>query len=295
MALEPVNELLDHACRNGYGIGYFESWNVESLQGVIDAAEETRSPIIIGFNGEFMSHSKRLAAERISWYGALGKAAAESACVPCGFIFNECAQDDWVRDAVTAGFNLVMPDDPEAPHEQFVRRVADIAEYAHKHGVAVEAEMGELPSGSSGRLEAGGQPTDPQGAAGFVRDTGIDVLSVSVGNVHIMVKGEQSLDLDLLAKIHKSVPVPLSLHGGTGITADSLTKAVTMGVAKVAYGTYLKQRYLSAVRAALDSDEANPHKLLSYGGAADVMVAGRQAVHKAVLERIGLLGCCGKA
>jgi fructose/tagatose bisphosphate aldolase len=103
------------------------------------------------------------------------------------------------------------------------------------------------------------------------------------------------LDLDRLADIRRRVSIPLVLHGGTGIAGDALPKAISLGVAKVNYGTYLKQRYLKAVRAALDCDEPNPHKLLGYGGPEDVMVAGCLAVRAAVLERIRLLGCCGMA
>ena len=78
MSLEPVKRLLANASSGGYAVAYFESWNIESLQGVVDAAEKTRSPILIGFNGGFLSRSDRLADERISWYAALGRAAAES-------------------------------------------------------------------------------------------------------------------------------------------------------------------------------------------------------------------------
>ena len=74
----------------GYAVGYFEGWNIESLQGVIDAAEQTHSPIIVGFNGGFLSATDRLAGKRLSWYAALGRAAAESAPVACGLLFNEC-------------------------------------------------------------------------------------------------------------------------------------------------------------------------------------------------------------
>jgi len=295
MPLEPVGEMMRRAGDGGYAVGYFESWNLESLQGVIDAAEETRSPIIIGFNGEFLSRPGRLATERISCYGALGKAAAQAASVPCGLIFNECAHDDSVRLAIDSGFNLVMPDDPEAPYDERVGRVAELARYAHRRGVAVEAEVGELPCGASGQVEEGGAMTDPEAAARFIRATGIDLLSISIGNVHILVQGERGLDLERLAEIRKRVNVPLGLHGGTGIKAQSLRQAISMGVTKVAYGTYLKQRYLAAVRAALEADESNPHKLLGCGGQEDVMVAGRLAVRDAVLERIELLGCCGKA
>ena len=76
MPLEPIGDLMRRAVGGGYALGYFESWNLESLQGVIDAAEETRSPIIIGFNGDFLSRPDRLARERLAWYGALGVAAA---------------------------------------------------------------------------------------------------------------------------------------------------------------------------------------------------------------------------
>ena len=115
MPLEPIGPMMRRAVEGGYAVGYFESWNLESLQGVIDAAEETRSPIIIGFNGDFLSRPTRLAAERLAWYAALGRAAAESASVPCGLIFNECPRDDWVRAAIEAGFNLVMLADPGGP------------------------------------------------------------------------------------------------------------------------------------------------------------------------------------
>jgi ketose-bisphosphate aldolase len=295
MPLESIDRLM-HGCREGrYAVGYFESWNLESLQGVVDAAEKTRSPVIIGFNGEFLSREGRLAAERLSLYGALGKAAAESSSVPCGLIFNECPNDPWILDAMDAGFNLVMPADPQAPLDDYVRRVSRIVRHAHPRQVAVEAELGELPCGASGRVEGGGQPTDPALAERFVRETGMDLLAVSVGNVHVQMGGEQDLDLDRLAALRDRVRIPLVLHGGTGIAAGSLKEAIHLGVAKVNYGTYLKQRYLKAVSAAMAGASERPHEALGLGGPRDVMVAGRLAVRDAVLERIEALGCCGRA
>lgn len=295
MPLEPILDLMRHARQDGYGIGYFESWNLESIQGVIDAAEETRSPVIIGFNGEFLCRSDRQSKERLSWYAALGKAAAESASVPCGLIFNECAQDNCTRQAVRLGFNMISISDPKADHDNYVCRVVDLTKYAHEHRVTVESEIDKLPSGASGKVEDGGSLTDPELAARFVGATSIDLLAVSVGNVHVMVQGEQGLDLKRLTEIRKRVSIPLVLHGGTGISADALRMAISMGVVKVNYGTYLKQRYLAAVRTALNNDPTNPHQLLGYGGREDVMVAGRLAVRDAVLERMEILGCCGRA
>jgi ketose-bisphosphate aldolase len=294
MPLEAIGPMMRRAIEGRYAVGYFESWNFESLQGVVDAAEETRSPIILGFNGDFLSRATRLAPERLSWYAALGRAAAESASVPCGLIFNECPRDEWVRAAIDAGFNLVMPADPEAPPEDYARRVGQLARLAHARGVAVEAELGELPHGAVGGPPHGGHSTDPDAAAEFVAATGVDLLAVSVGNVHIMTHGQAGLDLDRLGEIRRRVAIPLVLHGGTGIAADALRAAIALGVAKVNYGTYLKQRYLDAVRAAIAQDAVDPHHLLGIGGSEDILVEGRRAVRDAVLERIGLLGCCAR-
>jgi fructose/tagatose bisphosphate aldolase len=294
MSLWPISELIRQARKHQYALGYFESWNLESLQGVLDAAEATVSPIIIGFNGDFLSDPNRKVRERIRCYAELGKAGAADASVPCGLIFNECPNDDWVRSAVLAGFNLVMPADPAATYDDYRNRVVAITEFAHRHGVAVEAEVGHLPFGISGR-ENGNSLTDPELAARFVADTEVDLLAVSVGNVHVLITGEEDLNLQRLSEIGHRVQKPLVLHGGTGIKASSLREAIRLGVTKVNYGTYLKQRYLEALRLSITSEIENPHELLGMGGEHDVMVASRLAVRDAVLERIEVLGCCGKA
>ena len=155
------------ARRGGYAIGYFEAWNLESLQGVLDAAEQSRSPIIIGFNGEFLSSPSRIAVERLAIYAAMGRAAAETTPVPCALIFNECSNDDWVRQAIHAGFNLVMPVMPGIDLEECTRRVEKLALIAHEHGVAIEGEIDELPCGSTGVTVSHDKPTDPELAARF--------------------------------------------------------------------------------------------------------------------------------
>lgn len=296
MPLQPIVPMMQRAANRGYAVGYFESWNLESLQGVVDAAEATRSPVIIGFNGDFLSRS-RLAQEHLAWYAGLGLAAARSSTVPCGLIFNECPRDDWVRQAIAAGFNLVMLADPEAPPAEMIERVAALAQLAHARGVAIEGEVGELPMGvaQTGHSSHKGQLTDPDAAAAFVEKTGVDLLSVSVGNIHIQLRRKRALDLNRLEKIRRRVSVPLVLHGGTGITPLSLREAVGLGVTKVNFGTYLKRHYLSAIRRALDNAVPDPHRMLGIGGPEDVMTAGRLAVKAAVLERIDQLGCIGRA
>ena len=293
--MQSAVEIVRRARERGYAIGYFESWNLESLQGVVDAVEQTGSPTILGFNGEFLSRPERIATERLDIYAAMGQAGCGSAKVPCGLIFNECADDQWIARAIDLGFNLVMPANPNVGFEEYVAWVRSVVRRAHEKGVGVEAEVGELPCGTSGVSEGAGAASDPELAGRFVEATGVDLLAVSVGNVHVLIDGQRGLDLDRLEAIRKRVSIPLVLHGGSGIAVADLRAAIRLGVAKVNYGTYVKQRYLAAVRAALAASEPNPHELLGMGGRRDVMVAGRLAVRDAVLERIGLLGCSGKA
>jgi ketose-bisphosphate aldolase len=293
MSLKPVSEILHQAREKKYGVGYFESWNIESLQAVIDAAEETRSPVIIGFNGEFMSHAERTIPERLNWYGTLGRDAAETAKVPCGFIFNECCQDDWLRRAVTSGFNIIMPSNEKSPDlKKYQAWVGPLTEFAHRHQVAVEAEIGTLPWGDpDGRKEL----TDPKAAAEFVVATGVDLLAVSAGNVHVLTHGQQELNLEHLAAIIKEVRVPIVLHGGTGISDASLRKAVELGVTKLNFGTNLKRAYIKALGDTLEKGGKDPHHLLGWGGDEDLMVAARRAVRDLVIEKMKVLNCVEKA
>jgi fructose/tagatose bisphosphate aldolase len=152
-----------------------------------------------------------------------------------------------------------------------------------------------LPFGDGGHAGTNGALTDPDVAAAFVAETGVDALAVSAGNVHILLDGRRNLNLAHLAAIREKVRVPLVLHGGSGIAADSLAKAIPLGVAKVNYGTYLKQRALAVIHRAFPDLGCNPHHALGGGGNADLLVVTRQAVREAVLDRIGVLGCCGRA
>lgn len=286
MALESIAKLLQHATAHEYAVGYFESWSLESIQGVIDAAERTRSPIIIGFNGEWLADRDGATFGELRLYAAIGRAAAEQARVPVGFIFNECPNDAWVENAIHAGFNLVMPADPAAPFAEYTQRVKRLTELAHSRNVAVEAD-------------AEGDGLDSvayaKRASAFVATTGVDLLAISVGNEEIKLEGRAPLDLDRLELIHRTAGVPLVLHGGTGIDDESIRAAIKLGVKKINYGTYMKQKYLKAVRNVLAADQPNPHALLGNGSETDLIVVGRKVVRDAVLERIELLGCCGQA
>src|SRR5262249_33430589 len=182
MPLQAIAPMIERAVREKYALGYFESWSIDSLQGVVDAAEVSRCPIILGFNGAFLS-GERQAGERLALYAAAGRAAAESSTVPCGLNFNECPPDDCGKSAMELGFSLVMLADPTADHSELTPRVAEITAFAHARGVAVEGEVGELPNAAEAGAHSapGGSRTDPKLAAEFVEATGVDLLAVSVG------------------------------------------------------------------------------------------------------------------
>jgi fructose/tagatose bisphosphate aldolase len=141
------------------------------------------------------------------------------------------------------------------------------------------------------------EPTVPATARAFVEDTGIDALAVAVGNTHILTTGKAPMDLDRLEKIHNEVKVPLVLHGGSGIPLEFAQSCLRLGVAKVNFGTVLKQAYLAGIREKLANyrEPMNPHPFLGMGGRDDVLVGGREAVKLKVKELLQAFGSAGKA
>ena len=237
----------------------------------------------------------RLAREQLTWYAGLGRAAAQSASVPCGFLFNECPSDDWVRLAITSGFNLVMPADSAVAFDRYVERVTALTSLAHAHGVAVEAEVGELPADVAGHGTGGGSLTDP--ARGW---------RICRRHRNRPARRERRECARQGCWFPGAGPPPPGSDPSSASrsrwssTAERASppirsaQAIALGVAKVNYGTYLKQRYLRAVRGR-STGSASTRTWSSAWGADDLLVAGRRAVRDAVLERIELLGCCGRA
>ena len=225
-----MSVLLRHALEHGYAVGYFESWNLESLLAVKDAAEEARSPVIIGFNGGFLGNKNRTHAENIDVYGRMGRAVAEQASAPMAFILNEATEVGLLGQALKAGFNVVMHDHEGTGLEQSVRINTSLVRDAHQAGAEVEAEIGELPTaGVDGNLRSPGAKTDPEEARRFVQATGVDALAVAIGNVHVLEGRKSRLDFDLLAELRRTIPVPLVLHGECRIDPDELQKAIRGG------------------------------------------------------------------
>jgi ketose-bisphosphate aldolase len=294
MPIASLHDILRDARRGSYGVPYCESWNLESAQAVVQAAEKVRSPAIVGFNGGFLQHPSRRQPEKLVWYAGM-RLALESASVPVALLLNESTTLDQIAEAIHLGFNAVMPENEGLSLEEYQRLVKAVVALAHPNGVWVEAQIGTLPAGH-GSHNSNGAMTDPGTAAAFVSETGVDALGVSIGNVHVMTSGKASPDLDALSHIRAMVEVPLVLHGGTSLTPASLRTMVGLGVAKINFGTVLKQAYLEAVRERLAcyAPPLNPHLYLGMGGEEDMMTAGREAVQRKVEELMEICGSTGR-
>lgn len=297
--LYSMKRLLKNAEDQKYAVGYFEAFNMDSLLACIDAAQKTKSPIIIGFGGQFLSSAKRFVKEDIYHYGAIAKIVAERASVPVAVLLNEADQIDMIYQGMNAGFNAVMYQRADENFSDTLRITAEICRIAHYFGIDVESEIGELPMADiSTGAQSDGHNTDVQVAKDFVQQTGIDALAVSIGNVHLLEGRKASLDFDLLEQLHREIEVPLVLHGGTGVAADEMRKAVSMGISKVNVGTVLKRAYINAIRpfyTEMDLDHVNVHETIGWGGESDMISVGRQAFCDKVSEFIDLFGCAGKA
>jgi len=221
--------------------------------------------------------------------------AIEESTVPVSFLLNESDDFDQIQKGIELGFNAVMVESHYLSYEDYRALVKRVVALAHAHGVFVEGQIGELPNGWEGPYGEG-TLTDPRLARSFVDETGVDALSVSIGNVHILTKGKSPVNIEALQRIQAEVKVPLVIHGGTGFPAESAGEVIGLGVAKFNFGTALKQAYLAAIAKSLSAYKMpmNPHFFLGMGGEQDILVAGREAVKSKAKELILQYGYAGK-
>jgi fructose/tagatose bisphosphate aldolase len=287
--------LLDHGRRGGYAVGYFETWDLASLEAVIDAAEAERSPVIVGFGG-MMVDVAWLEARGVRMLGGAARAAAEQASVPAAVMFNEALTIAQADAALEAGYNCLLLSTDTLSAPEALRVTTDLTARAHASGVAVEAELGHLPDYAGGR-EIGGELTDPAEAAAFVAATRIDCLAVSIGNVHVKTDGWSSIDHARLEALHEAVGIPFAIHGGTSFPPGAIPHAVEHGVAKINVGTVLKRVYLEALRGTVGSlpDDLDIHEALGSRKPGDVTAAARAALTLKVRELMRTYGSSGKA
>ena len=300
MGIASMSEILGRAARGGYAVGYFESWDQYSFEATLEAAEETRSPLILGFGGAVSSQPwlERWGVEEMA---ALAHCLAERATVPVAVLFNEARTYAQVLRGLRAGCNAVMLDTSHLPLQENIALTRKVVEAAHALGASVEAELGSLPDASGepmqGPVASAPQRTDPAEAALFVSRTGVDALAVSIGNTHVLAEGEAAVDLDLLARIHETVPLPLVIHGGTGFPAWAVEPAIQRGVAKINVGTRLKGACLEGIRAAMAqlAPRPNVHRVIGSREEGDILIRGKLGSKAEIVALLRLYGCAGQA
>jgi len=286
MPLASFVDMMANAERGGYAVGYFESWNMESLLAVCDAAEATCSPVMLGFSGIYLPHPARLVREPLSLYAALGLEAIRGLSVPACLVFNESPNINWVLEAIRCGFGLVMFSDETLGFDGQVELVKRVVGVAHDAGVAVEGEAGSLlgVGGELSTLPDDLHLTDPARARNFVEQTGVDAFAVNVGQAHLHGRSRVRLNLARIVDLKQSLKVPLVLHGASSIDRTDLNAAIRLGIRKINVGSALKSVYFEAVRRAIGrvGDSYNPYEVVGSGLAGDILTAGRVALQKTV-------------
>ena len=283
--LVTMNEVLQDAKKGHYAVGLFNAVTLELAQGIIAAAEETGSPVIFG------------TAEVLLPYNSLEDLAmilipmAKRAKVPVVVHLDHGLHKETCLIALILGFSSIMYDCSTESYEVNCERVREMTEIAHSYGASIEGEIGHV-GGAEGAETAQQQAdaskfyTTPQEAKDFVDRTGVDALAIAVGTAHGAYKLPPKLDFDRIRTIARTVPTPLVLHGGSGLTDEDFRKAIEAGISKVNIFTDIN---IAAVESAM------AHFTSMGKGIIDLLPSVREAVKLSVTEKMQLFGSCGKA
>ncbi len=284
MSLVTLHEVLALARRDGYAVGAFNVHSLEIIPSVVETASEEGSPIILQFTEGTL---KFCGYDTIR---VLAGHLARVAPVPVVLHFDHGGSYELTVKAVAAGFSSVMIDASKLPFAENVKATREVVRMAHAAGVSVEAELGRVAGKEENISVADSEAafTDPDEAAQFVAETGVDALAVAVGTVHGFYRWEPKLAHELLERLQTAVPVPLVLHGGSGVPQDEIRKAIARGIHKVNVATEAKDAWARALRQSLaeQPDEYDPRPILT---------PVRLAVKEVVRAKIRLFGSNGRA
>ena len=279
MSLYEMKELLDDARTRKYGIGFYNTFNVEMCRACIRAAEDEQSPIIIGTAESLLKYCD------FDWVAPMMLNAARNAKVPVAVHLDHAYNFDTIMKALKAGFGSVMFDGSVLPIEDNIEISARIAAITHPMGVGLECELGKV-----GGLEEGGGVigtnllTDTDEAAGFIDKTDADFLAISIGTTHGVYKEVPNLDLVRLSEIRGSVDIPLVLHGGSGLTDEDFQNCIKGGIQKINIYTDVITAGGEAIR--------DDNKEMGY---ADILRNSEEMMYEVVVDKIKIFGSSNKA
>lgn len=280
--LATLQDILGKARKEKYAVGLFNTVNLEMAKGVLKAAEEAGSPVIIG------------TAEVLLPYAGLEELApmlvslADQAAVPVVLHYDHGLTAECIKKAISLGFTSVMYDCSSLPYEENCRLVADMVKYAHERGVSVEAELGHVGA-NDGSAEGEGADdhsiyTEPLQAKHYAEVTGADALAVAIGTAHGPYKSTPKLDFDRLKEISSIVSVPLVLHGGSGLSDDDFRRTIENGIAKINIFTDINT---ACARAAYENFKDGT-------GMTDLMPHMTEAVREATLKKMKIFRSVGQ-
>ncbi|PYC85424.1 fructose-bisphosphate aldolase [Streptomyces tateyamensis] len=285
MPLATTAELLARAAADRRGLPAFNVITLEHAEAVAAGAEVAGTPVVLQISQNAVAyHGGRLLP--------LARACAEIAvacAVPAALHLDHVEDFELLRAAPAAGFSSAMFDASALPHAENVKATAEAAAFAHRHGLHLEAELGRV-GGKDGEpplpAHAPGARTDPAEAADYVAATGVDALAVAVGSSHAMTSRTAALDLELVARLTAAVPVPLVLHGSSGVPDGQLRAAVAAGLVKINIGTALNTAFTPALRTALAElpEAVDPRKVLAPARAAMAATVAQLAAVVALTE-----------
>lgn len=247
MTLATLAQVLQPALRGGYAVPGLVCLGWEDMRAYVAAAEAERAPIILQAGPGCRAHTP------LPILGRMFRHLAENASVPVVAHLDHGTSLDDCRAALDAGFTSLMFDGSNLPLQQNIDQTAAVAELAHAAGVSCEGEIGFV--GYAGGAASAG--TDPQEAARFARETGVDAMAISIGNLHLQQGPGGGLDLTRLRAIEAVATVPLVIHGGSGVPATQRAElAATSNICKFNIGTELRMAFGAALRAKLREDPA---------------------------------------
>lgn len=229
MPLVTMNEILVPARKEGYGVGAFEFWSLDSAEAVVEAAQELDMPVILQAGPLECQYAGIINLSKIA------KMVAEATSIPVALHLDHGDTYELACQAINAGFTSVMIDVSHLSFDENVNITRKVVEAARSSGVTVEAELGKL-AGCEGNLdvtEEEAAQTDPDEAKIFVEETGIDALAVAIGTAHGFYKSTPRINIERLKKITEKVNIPLVLHGGSGTPEEKVKEAIKNGIAKV--------------------------------------------------------------
>ena len=293
MALTQLTDLLHKAEAGGYAVGYFEAWDPYSMEACVEAAEAEHAPILLGFGG-MMMEQRWLDRFGVEPLGAYALAIARRTNLPVALILNEVWDEQHAQRGAQCGFNTVMLNTCDLPLEENIAKTRSLVEFSHPLSVEVQAELGRLPTIGEDETRA---LTDPDEAAYFIKETGVDCLAVSIGNAHLRTEGKDTVDLERLRAIRSKVDVPLVIHGGSGLPANALSGMIDAGVSLFHVGTVMKKLFFHAAQDGL-RDMETPYNYQELSGSrkeGDFLAAGKAAVRNTVRGLIQQFGASGRA